>query len=210
MSIITERLSKFMFINKGLDKKLIEELKCNLNIRIILNISWYDGYDVNNIHSYKRYIYARKTDIKDHINNEIEYVLSKILSSDIMVFVGFYCYDLQNKLKQIIILDYRVPTDGYRFDKDLGKWMYGKSLEEITKSYNPTKDSLKETVIMLYVFLMVIVALLPTILGVCLSELTHEPCYMLFLVFEIPLIPSVWIFNNKIWTPFLKWIGYNE
>ena len=72
------------------------------------------------------------------------------------------------------------------------------------------KDGLREISIMLYLLLMVIVALLPTILGVCLSELTHEPCYMLFLVLEIPLIPSVWILNNKICIPFLKWIGYNE
>ena len=72
------------------------------------------------------------------------------------------------------------------------------------------KDKLRETAIMLYIFLIVIVALLPTILGVCLSELTHKPCYMLFLVFEIPLIPSVWILNTKIWIPFLKLIGYTE
>ena len=129
MNIVTERLSKWQFTEKlHLDKKLIEELKCNLNSpRLTLKISWYDGYDINNIYSYKRYIYTRKTYIEDCINNEIEYILSKMLSIDIMVFVGFYCYDLQNKLKQIILLDYKVPTNGYRFDKDLGKWMYDKS-----------------------------------------------------------------------------------
>ena len=72
------------------------------------------------------------------------------------------------------------------------------------------KDNLREIAIMLYILLIVIIALLPTIFGVCLGELTHEPCYMLLLVLEIPLIPSVWLLHNKIWNPFLKWIGYDE
>lgn len=217
MSIITERLSKLMFLNKGLDKKLIEELKQHLgNPNLGFKISWYNGCDINHIRSYEQFLDAKETismalDVEKLIKYEVEYALDKILSKDIIVFVCVYSYDSQkSKLNKSILLDYKVPNDGYRFDKDLGKWMYGKSLDEITKSYNPMKDNLRETAIMLYILLMVIVALLPTIIGVCLSELNHEPCYMMFLVLEIPLIPSVWILNTKIWIPFLKLIGYTE
>ena len=135
MNAITERTSKWQFTEKlHLDKKLIEELKRNLSSpRLTLKISWYDDCDINKIYSYTRYIYTRETDIEDNIDKEVEHILNKIQSIDIMVFVGFYYYDLQNKLKQIILLNYKVPTDDYRFDKNLRKWMYDKSLEEIIK-----------------------------------------------------------------------------
>jgi hypothetical protein len=124
MDIITERISKWQFTEKlHLDKKLIEELEQHLgnpNLRFI--ISWYDGYDLNNVHSYKRYILIED---KDHIKDEIEFVLNKILSTDIMIFVG-YCYvnSKELKFKKNVLLHYILPTDGYRFDKDLRKWIH--------------------------------------------------------------------------------------
>lgn len=124
MDIIAERTSKWQFTEKlHLDKKLIEELEQHLeNPNLSFVISWYDGYDLNNAHSYKRYILK---EYKDHIKDEIEFVLDKILSTDIIIFVGYYYTDSkeESKFKKNVLLQYKVPTDGYKFDKNLGKWI---------------------------------------------------------------------------------------
>lgn len=122
MDIITERTSKWQFTEKlHLDKKLIEELKQHLgnpNLRFI--ISWY-GNDLNTTYNYERHILKED---KDHIKDEIEFVLNKILYTDIMIFVGYFYVDSKDsKFKKNVLLHYKVPTDGYKFDKNLGKWI---------------------------------------------------------------------------------------
>lgn len=101
MSIVTERLSKFMFLDRGLNKKLIEELKQHLgNSNLGFKISWYDGNDINHIRSYEQFLGTKETisnaiDIEKLMKYEVEYALDKILSTDIIVFVCVYSYDLK-------------------------------------------------------------------------------------------------------------------
>jgi hypothetical protein len=137
METITERLTKYQFFKKNLDRELFNVLKDNFDFdkeRLSLKISWYNGFDINKINTLVKYINIRyASHLDDAIKEELDVIFDKIQEGDVLVLVqiqwivnigkdpiGTTHYTTTETLK---LIDYKIPTDEWNFDKYLNRWV---------------------------------------------------------------------------------------
>lgn len=131
--MITERLTKQQFISQGLDNELFTTLKNNIEKEALkLTVSWYDGNDLNNVHTLSKYVAAHSLDVDESIREDINFIFDNITDNDVLVLVRVQWIvstsgsesDTGNCVaSEVRMLDYKIPTAGWTFNEYLNKWV---------------------------------------------------------------------------------------
>lgn len=147
MTTITERITKRQFVSRCLKEELFGILKDNFDKeKLKLTIKWYDGSDINNVHIIARHLTVKyASNLDGAIREELEDIFDKIPESSVLVLVKVNWINLisvdETKNKVYVsdglkIVDYKIPTNGWEFNKYLHKWVCKDS--DILKEYIET------------------------------------------------------------------------
>lgn len=140
--MITERMTKQQFIIQGLDNELFNTLKNNIEKEALkLTVSWYDGNDLNNVHTLGKYVAAHSLDVDESIREDINSIFDNITDNDVLVLVRVQWIVSESDTGACVasearILDYKIPTAGWTFNEYLNKWVQDGS--DYTQDYIET------------------------------------------------------------------------
>ena len=127
--MITERLTKQQFISQGLDNELFTTLKNNIEKEALkLTVSWYDGNDLNNVHTLSKYVAAHSLDVDESIREDINSIFDNIANNDVFVLVRVQWIVSESDTGNCVasesrLLDYKIPNEGWEFNEYLNKWV---------------------------------------------------------------------------------------